>query len=176
MSNYIETEDGYYLDVTGLREGTSNLTITDTETGTYTIATITVYDNYVKTYSYPIENIQPFYPNNILERGIATNIYNLNGMYVNNYSCTKNNGTFNVSFDVYNSKYYYGAVDIYDANGNWKRFEEIDKYYSIIGDSEELIIESLPSKTNYFAGELLDTSGMILKLVMGKSQTVLYYS
>jgi len=55
----------------------------------------------------------------------------LNGLYVNKYQCVKSTNSYNISFDVYNSKYYTGAVDIYDENGMWIGYEEINKYSNI---------------------------------------------
>lgn len=131
LSDYTETEGGYSLEVIGKKQGASNLTITDTKSGINTVVTVFVKDNYVNSYSYDIKDIATFYPNNKYENNIETNIYNLNGLYVNNYKCTKSTDLYKVSFDVYNSKYYSGAVDIYDENGMWIGYEEIDKYSDI---------------------------------------------
>lgn len=127
VSEYEETEYGYSIKVTGRKQGATNVTISDTETGANTVIVITVRDAYVDTYSYAIDNMQTFYPDNDLENNIETNIYNLNGLYVNNYTCVKDGGKCSVSFDVYNSRYHIGAVDIYDAEGNWIDSEEIKK-------------------------------------------------
>ncbi len=131
LSDYTEMEYGYSIEITGKKQGATNIAITDTETGINTIITISVQDDYVDTYSYAIDNIAHFYPNNNFEKDIETNIYNLNGLYVNKYQCTKSTNSYNVSFDVYNSKYYSGAVDIYDENGMWTGYEEIEKYSDI---------------------------------------------
>ena len=131
LSDYSETEYGYSLELTGLKQGASHLTITDTETGTNTIITVNVYDQYVKSYSYAIDKAPTLYPKNKYEQHIATNIYNLNGLYVNNYSCTKTSSGYDISFDAYNSRYYSGAVDIYDATGTLINYEEIEKFSDI---------------------------------------------
>lgn len=133
LSDYEKTEYGYSLEVIGKKEGSTNLTITDTSSGTSTVITVTVYDNYIRSYSYAMNDMEEFYPNNKYEKDIKTNIYNLNGLYVNNYVCIPDfNGTeFQVSFDVYNSQYYNGAVDIYDADGVWIDCEYIDRYSDI---------------------------------------------
>ena len=133
LSDYTETEYGYSLEVNGKKQGASNITITDTESGISTTVTVFVQDDYAKSYSYAIDNITLFYPNNEFEKNIETNIYNLNGLYVNKYQCVKSKDSYNVSFDVYNSKYYSGAVDIYDENGMWIGYEEIGKYSNISG-------------------------------------------
>ncbi len=131
LSDYTETEYGYSLEVIGKKQGASNITITDTESGISTIVTAFVQDDYANTYSYAINDIASFYPNNDFEKNIETNIYNLNGLYVNKYQCVKSTNSYNISFDVYNSKYYTGAVDIYDENGMWIGYEEINKYSNI---------------------------------------------
>lgn len=134
LSDYKETEYGYSLEVIGKKKGSTNVVITDASSGTSITIQISVYDEYVQKYSYAIDNMPSFYPETTLwESLIETNIYNMNGLYVNNYSAEKNNNTnkYMVSFDVYNSKHYYGAVDIYDQNGNWIDYEEIKKFSDI---------------------------------------------
>ncbi|MCI8951407.1 MAG: hypothetical protein HFG49_15475 [Lachnospiraceae bacterium] len=131
LSDYIETEYGYSLEVIGKKQGATNITITDTESGISTIITAFVQDDYANTYSYAISDIPSFYPNNNFEKNIETNIYDLNGLYINKYKCTKSTNSYNISFDVYNKKYYSGAIDIYDENGMWIGYEEIDKYSNI---------------------------------------------
>lgn len=130
LSDYEKTEYGYLLKVMGKKEGSTNVVISDTSSGANITIQINVYDEYIQTYSYSIDSMPSFYPNNEWEKDIETNIYNLNGLYVNNYSVQKNNSTnkYTVSFDAYNSNYYYGAVDIYDKDGNWIDYEEIDKF------------------------------------------------
>lgn len=131
LSEYEKTEYGYVLKATGRKPGATNVTITDTESGLNTVIVVTVRDSYVGTYSYAIDNMETFYPNNKWENSIQTNIYDLNGLYVNHYQCSKSGNTYKVSFDAYNSKYHTGAVDIYDANGNWIDCKEIKKYSMI---------------------------------------------
>ncbi len=133
LSDYEKTEYGYSLYVTGKKEGSTNVVITDTESGANTVIRVSVYDNYAQSYSYDINNVTSYYPQNDWDGNILTNIYNLNGLYVNNYNCENNSTTddYHVSFDVYNTKYYYGAVDIYDENGMWMGYEEIKPYAQI---------------------------------------------
>ncbi len=132
LSDYKKSSEyGFYIDVFGKKQGSTNVIITDTETGANTSFVVNVYKTFDKTYSYAVDNMSVFYPNNKFENHIATNIYNLNGIYVNNYQYTENNGTYYVEFDAYNSRYYAGAVDIYDENGMWLGYEEIEKYSNI---------------------------------------------
>ncbi len=131
LSDYEKTEYGYSLKVIGNKQGATNVTITDTESGASTIIVVTVRDSYIGTYSYAIDRMETFYPGNKWEGATQTNIYNLNGLYVNNYQASKTGTAYTVSFDVYNSRYHTGAVDIYDADGNWIDCEEIKKYSMI---------------------------------------------
>lgn len=131
LSDYKKTEYGYALDVLGKKEGISNLVVTDAATGEYIVLTVTVDDSFVETYSYAIDTLPTFYPNNNFENNVKTNIYNLNGIYINNYQCTKNGNKYEVSFNAYNEQYHHAAVDIYDADGNWIAAERIDKYNMI---------------------------------------------
>lgn len=131
VSDYWKNEFGYFVDITGKKTGSTNLTVTDTESGSNIVVTVTVYDSFVKTYSYDIDNISAFYPDNKHESHLATNMYNINGIYVNNYKCTKSGNKYKVSFTAYNSEYHTGAVDVYDKDGNWLKCVEIEKYSQI---------------------------------------------
>lgn len=54
------------------------------------------------------------------------------GMYVENYKAESvGNGNYLVTMDVYNSAAIYGALDIYDADGQFLRSERIDKFDSL---------------------------------------------
>ncbi|MEE1010430.1 MAG: DUF6273 domain-containing protein, partial [Acutalibacteraceae bacterium] len=128
LSDYEKTEYGYAIDVIGKKQGISNLVVTDAETGENVVLTITVADSFVKTYSYAIDSLPSFYPNNRFENNIQTNIYNLNGIYVNNYQCTKSGNKYKISFNAFNGMHHHAAVDIYNADGNWIGAEKIDKY------------------------------------------------
>ena len=131
VSDYVKTDCGYYVTVTGLKEGKSSVTVTDTDSGANMVIEITVSDDYIKTYSYKIDKMREFYPDNNRENHLLTNIYNQNGLYVNNYKCEKESGKYHVTFDVYNETYYAGAVDIYDKNGLWQGYCEIKKNHDI---------------------------------------------
>ena len=48
-----------------------------------------------------------------------TNFYDFNGMYVDSFkSTTQSDDSCNVSFDVYNTAYTYGIVEVFDKNDN----------------------------------------------------------
>ncbi len=131
LSNYEVTDYGYSIQVTGKKCGSTNVVITDTLTGLNTDITITVSNSYVKSTSYIVDNVSMFYPNNKWENHISTNIYNLNGLYVNKYSCKKTDNAYNVSFDVYNSLHHSGSIDVFDKNGNWVSSEKVEKFSNI---------------------------------------------
>ena len=133
LSDYTDTEFGAKLEVIGEKTGATNLTITDTETGLNMTVTVKVYDEYVQSRSYMINDMPSFKPQNNYENKIETNIHNLNGIYVNNYICTKSGNKYCVEFDAYNMKYHTGAVDIFDAKGEWCGSEPIEKFSDITG-------------------------------------------
>ena len=70
----------------------------------------------------------------------VSNFYNVNGMYIDNYSYAKNNDdSCTVSFDVYNTKYIFGAVEIYSENGDIKDAVVIDKMTNNAGSIKETV-------------------------------------
>ena len=133
VSNMTEEKSVYSVSIKGLKIGQSTLVVTDTKTGTSVSLLITVRDKYTKTYTYAIDKMKEFYPDNIFEKNIKTNIYNQHGIYVNNYSAkyNSNTGGYTVSFDAYNSQYITGAVDIFDKDGNWLGSKKIKQKSSI---------------------------------------------
>lgn len=133
VSNMTEENSVYSVNIKGLKIGQSTLVVTDTKTGTSVSLLITVRDKYTKTYTYAIDKMKEFYPDNIFEKNIKTNIYNQHGIYVNNYSAkyNSNTGGYTVSFDAYNSQYITGAVDIFDKDGNWLGSKKIKQKSSI---------------------------------------------
>ena len=133
VSNMTEENSVYSVNIKGLKIGQSTIVVTDTKTGTSVSLLITVRDKYTKTYTYAIDKMKEFYPDNIFEKNIKTNIYNQHGIYVNNYSAkyNSNTGGYTVSFDAYNSQYVTGAVDIFDKDGNWLGSKKIKQKSSI---------------------------------------------
>ncbi len=127
VSDYKKTSYGYAVDVTGKKAGKTYLTVSNVATGENIIIEVSVVDKYVNSYSYAIDNMPEFYPYNFSDK-ILTNIYDLNGIYVNNYKCNKVSGGYNVSFDAFSENAHTGAVDIYDKNGNWIGSKEIKKH------------------------------------------------
>lgn len=122
LSEYEETEYGYSLEVIGKKQGTTNITITDTKSGANTSLVVSVYDNYTKSYSYNINDISA------TNDSLSTNIYDLNGLYVSNYNCVSNGSYYCVSMDVYNTKYHTASIDVYDEHDKWIASYPIEKY------------------------------------------------
>ena len=110
------------FDVTALKKGTSYLTISDNSSGTSATVTVTV-DDLSSPRMYPISN--PFKTQK-----------EINGVVLDNYSCSYNESTneYIVHLDAYNYNYYAGAVDVFDKDGKWIGSEEIERK-GIISDS-----------------------------------------
>lgn len=156
VSNMTEKDSVYSVTVRGLKIGQSTLVVTDPQTGTSTSLLITVKDKYAKTYTYAIDKMKEFYPDNKYEKDIKTNIYNQHGIYVNNYSAKydQKKDSYTVSFKAFNSQYLSGAVDIFDKNGNWIGSEEI-KHRSSISSLKDTAIQGFYLIADKATGKML---------------------
>ena len=80
-----------------------------------------MYNNNYLSYtisSVPVQNIEKY----------PTNIYNANGLYMDNYSYIVNaNKSATVSFDIYNTNYTYGVVETYNKSGKLQKAVLINK-------------------------------------------------
>lgn len=163
-SDYTLKDGSYYFTVTGLAEGRSSLTVSDSYSGAYIIVDISVGKATSRAYSYRMDDIPSFVPN-VYGESVLTNFYNVNDLYVNNFSYTEtSDGGYNVSFNVYNQGYMYGAVDVYDKDGKWIQSEKIDKFSDIssLWDTGEAIVYLIADS---FDGRLLSyTSGVLSKV------------
>ena len=57
-----------------------------------------------------------------------------NGIQIKNSRVSENSdGSYNISFDAYNSLYLYGAVEVYDADGQLQNAEYLDKWTDVAG-------------------------------------------
>ena len=113
-----------YVKLKGLQKGTTTVAFTDSKTGKTITIPVTVCDNYY--YSYTLSNI----PTQYIEK-YPTNFYNVNGLYVDSYQYSVNDdGSATVSFDIYNTNYTYGTVEVFDKNGNLDSVVLIDKMAS----------------------------------------------
>lgn len=133
LSNYEQTDLGYHCKIKGVTVGETSLTITDTETGAHQSFPIRVKDKTESVpYSCRISEVPDYTIESGWDKGLQTNIYNANGLYVNKYKYEKNEaGGYDVSFDVYNSLYMHGSVDVYDKDGRWIQSEKINKLTGI---------------------------------------------
>lgn len=129
MSDETPKSGGYSFDVTGKKEGTAVLTVSDADTGAS--ASISIEVGSVDPYSYTVTSVPSYLPNQIFDDQIQTNFYNVNGLYVNGYTFSKKQGSYQVSFNVYNRTHMYGSVDVYDKDGRWIQSKRIDRYKEI---------------------------------------------
>lgn len=105
--------------------GTVKATFSDSKTGFSRFFYITAYSP--EAMAYTVKNI----PTQKIDLKYTSNFYDINGMTIDNYSYKINgNGSCSVSFDVYNTLCIYGAVEVYDCNGNMKDVVVIDKIKS----------------------------------------------
>lgn len=80
--------------------------------------------------------------------GYNANFADFNEMYIDSFThSTNNNGSENVKFDVYNTAYIYGVVEIYDQNDNLTDVAIIDKM----------------SNASSIKGVLIDNTGRLIK-------------
>lgn len=109
-----------FVELQGVSVGTTHVTFTDSNTGYTKRFPVTVYDN-SKT-AYTISNVP------IINSQLNTNFFNKNGLSIDNFKYIINaDKTTDVSFNVYNSKYTYAIVEVYDANGNIYSAAKINK-------------------------------------------------
>ncbi len=113
-----------YVKLNGISEGFTFVGFSDSNTGYSIKVPITVYTNNYLSYtlsSVPTEYIEKY----------PTNIYNANGLYVDNYRYVINDDqSAKVSFDVYNTNYTYGIVEVFNSNGELKDAVLINKMTS----------------------------------------------
>lgn len=129
MSDETPKSGGYSFDVTGKKDGTAVLTVSDADTGAS--ASISIEVGSADPYSYTIASVPSYFPNEIFDDKIQTNFYNVNGLYVNGYTYSKKSGSYQVSFNAYNRTHMYGSVDVYDKDGRWIQSKRIDRYKEI---------------------------------------------
>ena len=107
----MESNGSKIITIKGLKQGDSDLTFTETSTGTSITLPLTVTDkcNYFRCSEFPIP-------------------YESSGsIYVADYSCSANeDGSHSISFNAYNTSYAYGVVEVYNENGNLIRLVPID--------------------------------------------------
>lgn len=128
---------GYKITLCGKKAGSTQLTVTDTDSGAYVTVKITVRDTYTVPLGYVIDDVPSFYPEIPLSPNLQTNVYDCYGLYINDFpeasEIQKENGEYYLEFNIYNEKSMYGAIDVYDAYGVWIRSYPIDKYTGVQG-------------------------------------------
>lgn len=135
-----------YVKLKGLAEGTTTVAFNDSNTGYVAIVPVTVYDdNYL---SFTLNSV----PTKSIEK-YPTNVYNSNGLYIDSYKYTVNDDqSATVSFDVYNSNYTYGVVEVFNENGNMKDAVLIEKMTS----SNTGIKEAIWDNIGYLVRDIID--------------------
>ncbi len=94
-----------------LSPGVTYITFSDSKTGLVKKVPITVYDKNVMAYTISSVSTQKI-------DKYTTNFYNVNGLYVDSYTYTENkDGSAVLKFDVYNTNYTYGAVEVFNKDG-----------------------------------------------------------
>lgn len=139
VSSYRTINGGISFKVTGTAAGVSTLTVSDSVSGAYAAIPITVGAERSQTLSYRMDAVPDFTPGVWGDEHTQTNFYNIAGMCINNYRyerSTTSHGKCKVSFDVYNIKYMYGAVDVYDSSGRWIESKKIDKQSTVSSISQ----------------------------------------
>lgn len=122
-----------FVKLKALKTGTTYITFNDSNTGYISRVPITVYNTNEMAYTVsgvPTQDIEKY----------TTNFYNVNGLYIDSYEYTVNdNKSTTVSFDVYNTNYAYGVVEIYNKDGLMKDAVVIDKMTNNAGSIKEAL-------------------------------------
>ena len=146
-----DDKDQYrYVKFEGLEAGTTNVAFNDSATGSTVVVPITVFEK--RVHSYTLSNV----PTQQIDK-YPTNFYNVNGLYVDGYEYTVNEDqSATISFDVYNTNYSYGTVEVFDENGNLKDAVLIDKMTSSNTGFKEAVLDNLGYLVrDIFQGDLL---------------------
>lgn len=126
-------ENCRFITLKAKKTGTTYVNFSDSNTGYVTRVPITVYDNNCMAFTVsgvPTQNIEKY----------TTNFYNVNGLYVDSYEYSTNtNKTTTVSFDVYNTNYIYGAVEVYNSDGKMTDAVVIDKMTNNAGSIKSAV-------------------------------------
>lgn len=126
-------ENCRFITLKAKKTGTTYVTFSDSNTGYVARIPITVYDNNCMAFTVsgvPTQNIEKY----------TTNFYNVNGLYVDSYEYSTNtNKTTTVSFDVYNTNYIYGAVEVYNSDGKMTDAVVIDKMTNNAGSIKSAV-------------------------------------
>lgn len=112
----------------GVKEGTTEVTFTHFSSQKSQTIKITVL---AKQKIYDIANL---FKDNV--------IYN-NHLFVDNFSSVRNvDGSYHISFDIYNEMAFFGAVEVHDADGKIIQVEKIDRFESYPSSLKEVLLDS----------------------------------
>lgn len=114
-------ENQFYLQLQGELEGTTFVSFSDSATGEAVSVPITVTENHQLAFT--LSNVPQ------LQVGdLVANFYNFSGLYIDNYRYDiHDDQTAHVSFDVYNTNYIYGMVEVYNETGKLENAVLINK-------------------------------------------------
>ncbi len=113
--------DCFYLQLRGVNPGTTTVTFSDTNTGFTAAVPIAVYAS--SHLSYTISNVPE-----ISSYGLTANFANFNGMFVDSFAYQiGDDQSARVTFDVYNTNFSYGLVEVYTQDGQLYNAVLIDK-------------------------------------------------
>ena len=144
---------GQSFTITGTDAGSAVITFTDAESGWAESVSFTVNEEVSYSFSeVPVYNIEE---NGTDEDGNATyaetNFYNYSGMVVEgfsyepNYDSDGNIKSYDVNMNIYNSTLIYGAVTVYDENGDFYDFCMIDRMKSSESSLSGVVAETIYS-------------------------------
>lgn len=149
---YSTNSGEYKLTIKAKSLGKTSLTVSDSDTGANISVEINVTEEKVVPNTYIIDSIPTFYPNVFGDRKTLYNFYNFYSLYVNNYKYVEVSGGYDITFDVYNTSYMYGSVDVYNKNGKWIQSAKISKnteatgIYDVAEDAFFLIADGIFGK------------------------------
>ena len=109
------------LELKAKKEGVTNLTISDSETGAYITILLTATE---KMNVYYFDKL----PSKEYQKGRLTNFYNYNGLCIDGFNYIKKNEYYYVDMNAYNSKHHYGVAVAYNSAGEIYDFEIIKPY------------------------------------------------
>ena len=114
-------ENQFFLKLQGELEGTTFVNFSDSGTGEAVSVPITVTEN--RQLAFTLSNVPQ------LQVGeLVTNFYNFSGLYIDNYRYDiLDDQAARVSFDVYNTNYIYGMVEVYNEAGKLENAVLINK-------------------------------------------------
>ena len=149
------TEDGlFFVEFRGTYEGTTYVTFHDSISGQKVTVAITVSEN--SYYTYNVADV----PEQYIEE-FPTNIYNFNGLYIDNYQYkvksyedpvtgAKNYMDAHVTFDAYNANYTYAIAEIYNYSGELinavlinKRKDFNTSIYGVLGEGTAAFVKGI---------------------------------